>query len=71
MMAIMAKKKDRHLNPKIGVHMPPDLRTALGRYLDHLEIRPKMSEAVRHVLRKFLEEKGYLDAKDRRGDDDD
>jgi hypothetical protein len=53
------------------VHMPPDLRTALGRYLDHLEIRPKMSEAVRHVLRKFLEEKGYLDAKDRRGDDDD
>ena len=60
MFATMAKKKDRHKNPKVGVHLPPDLRLALHDYIKGTEPEPTITAVVRLAIRRFLDESGYL-----------
>ncbi len=55
---------DRHLNPKLQFHLPPDLREALEEYMGRTKPTPTYTAVLRLALEEFLERAGVLPKQD-------
>ncbi|SCM71527.1 conserved exported hypothetical protein [uncultured Pleomorphomonas sp.] len=62
-ISVKHKKRGRPATgktPITGVRLPDDVGEALERFAETAFEKPSRSEAIRHILKEWLREKGYL-----------